>query len=136
MVNNNRTYRFKDNSADLQGKTVAYYRLKQLDKDGKITYSTIIAVRLQAPSSDVVMQTAPNPFTEKLYVRYTATENGIVKVRINSMAGQQVASKQSTISKGYNNLQVDGLSKLAPGMYVAQLIMNGSVIDAQKIIKN
>jgi hypothetical protein len=136
VVNNNRTYRFKDNSEALKGKSVVYYRLKQVDVDGKATYSTIIAVRLQATNSDVEMQAAPNPFTEKLYVRFTAAENGTAEMQISNLAGQTVVSKQSIISKGYNNLQVDGLSRLAPGMYVAKLIMNGSVIGSQKIIKN
>ncbi len=136
VVNNNRTYRFKDNSEALKGKSIVYYRLKQVDVDGKATYSTILAVRLQAANSDVEMQAAPNPFTEKLYVRFTAAENGTAEMQISNLAGQTVVSKQSIISKGYNNLQVDGLSRLAPGMYVAKLIMNSSVIGSQKIIKN
>lgn len=136
LVNGNRTYRFKDNSAALQGKTVAYYRLKQVDANGKYTYSNILAVRLQAVSGEVAMQTAPNPFTERLYVRFTAAENGTADIRISSLAGQQVVSKQSIASKGYNNLTVEGLNRLAPGMYVAQVMMNGSVIGTQKIIKH
>jgi hypothetical protein len=135
-VNNNKTYRFKDNSEAIKGKTVVYYRLKQVDVDGKATYSTIIAVRLQAANSDVEMVASPNPFTEKLYVRFTATENGTADMQITNLVGQTVVSKQAIISKGYNNLQVDGLSRLAPGMYVIKLIMNGSVIGSQKIIKN
>lgn len=136
VVNNNRTYRFKDNSEALKGKKIVYYRLKQVDIDGKATYSTTLAVRLQAANSDVEMQASPNPFTEKLYIRFTATDNGTADMQISNLAGQTVLSKQSTITKGYNNLQVDGLSRLAPGMYVAKLIMNGAVIGTQKIVKN
>lgn len=136
LVNGNRTYRFKDNAAALQGKTVVYYRLKQVDANGKFTYSNTLAVRLQPINSDVAIQVAPNPFAEKLYVRFTAAENGTADIRINSIAGQTVVSKQSIISKGYNNLQVDGLTKLAPGMYVAIVMMNGAVIGSQKVIRN
>jgi len=132
---NDKTYRFKDNSAALEGRSVVYYRLKQVDIDGKATYSTVLAVRLQA-AANVVMQTAPNPFTAQLDVRFTATENGNAVVRIINANGQTIVSKQSTIAKGYNTVQVDGLARLAPGAYVAQLIMKGKVIDAQKVIKN
>ncbi|MBL0182858.1 MAG: T9SS type A sorting domain-containing protein [Chitinophagaceae bacterium] len=130
-----KSYQFKDNSAELQGKTMAYYRLKQIDMDGKATYSKVLAVRLQAKAG-VAMQVSPNPFVENLNVRFTATENGSAQIRIINSFGQTLLSKQSTINKGYNNIQVDGLKQLAAGMYIAQLVMNGTVIDNQRVIKN
>ncbi len=130
-----KSYQFKDNSTQLKGRSIAYYRLKQFDIDGKSTYSKVIAVRLEAKTG-VVMQASPNPFTEKLNVRFTSTENGNADIRIINLAGQTMLSKQSTISKGFNNILVDGLNQLAAGMYIAQLTLNGTVIDNQKIVKN
>jgi hypothetical protein len=130
-----KSYQFKDNSAELQGKTIAYYRLKQIDIDGKATYSKVLAVRMQA-KTDVSMQVSPSPFVESLNLRFTATESGQAQIRIISSTGQTMLSKQSSIMKGYNNIQVDGLKGLAAGMYIAQLIMNGTVIDNQRVIKN
>ena len=95
----------------------------------------MIAVRLQAKTG-MVMQASPNPFTDNLNIRFNSTENGNADIRILNLAGQTMLSKQSTISKGYNNLQIDGLSKLTVGMYFAQLVINGAVIDNQKVIKN
>ncbi|MFZ1368765.1 MAG: T9SS type A sorting domain-containing protein [Ferruginibacter sp.] len=128
-------YQFKDNSPELTGRSIAYYRLKQFDIDGKVTYSKVLAVRLQA-KADVVMQVSPNPFTENLNVRFTSGESGTAQIRIVNSTGQTMLSKQALISKGYNNIQVEGLSGLATGMYVAQLIMNGTIIDNQRVIKN
>ncbi|MEP7254739.1 MAG: T9SS type A sorting domain-containing protein [Ferruginibacter sp.] len=130
-----KSYQFKDNSTQLQGRSIVYYRLKQIDIDGKATYSKVIAVRLQA-KADVSMQVSPNPFVENVTVRFTATENGNAQIRITNLAGQTMLSKQSTISKGYNNIKIDGLGGLATGMYLAQLVLNGTVIDNQKLIKN
>jgi hypothetical protein len=130
-----KSYQFKDNSSELQGKTVVYYRLKQIDMDGKATYSKVLAVRMQA-KADVAMQVSPNPFAETLNMRFTATESGQAQIRIINSYGQTMLSKQSLIAKGYNNLQVDGLKGLAAGMYIAQLVMNGTVIDNQRVIKN
>lgn len=136
VVNNtNKSYQYKDNSVELQGRTMAYYRLKQYDKDGQFAYSKVIAVRLQA-KADVAMQLSPNPFVESLNLRFTSTENGTAQIRISNMMGQTLLSKQSTISKGYNNIQVDGLGGLAAGMYTAQLILNGTLIDNQRVVKN
>ena len=119
----------------MKTKTVVYYRLKQVDNDGKYTYTNTLVVRLKAKDG-VVIQTSPNPFTETLNVRFTATENGAAQINIINSNGQQVFSKQSDITKGYVTLQLNGLSRLAPGMYVATLSVNGVVTGTQKIIKN
>lgn len=133
--NTDKRYQFKDNSGELQGRSIVYYRLKQFDIDGKATYSKVLVVRLQA-KANVIMQVSPNPFVEHLNVRFTSAESGTAQIRIMNVAGQTLLSKQSTISKGYNNIQIDDLNKLASGMYVAQLMMNGMVIDNQRVIKN
>jgi Secretion system C-terminal sorting domain len=130
-----KNYQFKDNGVELQNKKTAYYRLRQVDNDGKSNYSTTLAVKLQGQAG-VEMQTSPNPFTENLNIRFTATATGVAEIQLISFNGQKVITKQSTISKGNNTLQISGLSKLAPGVYAAQLIMDGVIIGAQKIIKN
>ena len=127
-------YQTKDNSAELSNRTIVYYRLKQIDIDGKVSYSKVLPVRLQA-KADVVMQVSPNPFAENLNVRFTATENGVAQIRLINTNGQTLLSKQSTISKGYNNIQLNGLTGLTSGMYVAQLIMNGVLLDKQQVVK-
>ena len=126
---------FKDNSTELQYRSIVYYRLKQIDIDGKATISNVLAVRLQA-KADAVLQVSPNPFMENLTARFNAVESGIAIIRISNAAGQIILSKQVTISKGYNNIQIEGLNGLATGMYVARLSINGAFIDNQRIIKN
>ena len=130
-----KSYQFKDNSAQLNGRSMVYYRLKQFDVNGKATYSKVLAVRLQA-KTDVTMQVSPNPFVENVTVRFNSNESGNAQIRIINLAGQTLLSKQSTISKGYNNIKVEGLNGLATGMYLAQLTLNGTVIGNQKLIKN
>ncbi len=130
-----KTYRFKDNSIELQGKSVVYYRLKQIDKNGTFTYSTVLAVKLQAKAG-VSLQISPNPFVENLLVRFTSSENGSAQVRILNVNGQVVATKQTTITKGYNNIQLVGLNNLTAGMYITEVSLNGVVLDKQKLIKN
>jgi Secretion system C-terminal sorting domain len=130
-----KNYQYKDNAAELQNKTIAYYRLKQMDNNGTSSYTNTLAVKLQAKAG-VVMQTSPNPFIENLNIRFSATETGIAEIQIISFNGQKVITKQSSISKGYNTLQLSGLTNIAAGIYTAQLIMNGTVVSSQKIIKN
>ncbi len=127
-------YAFKDNSALLEDKEVVYYRLKQFDIDGKFCYSTILVVRLKSISK-VDMQVSPNPFTERITVRFTATENTVADVRIVNSAGQSIINKKATISKGYNNIQIEGLSNLTSGTYTASVLVNGKVVGSQTILK-
>jgi len=130
-----RTYRFKDNSVELQGRTIVYYRLKQIDISGEVSYSVVLAVKLQAKGG-VNLQVSPNPFIERMYVRFTSNENGNAQIRIINVSGQSVLTKQSGISKGYNTIQVEGLGNLSTGVYVTEVAVNGVIIDKQKVVKN
>lgn len=130
-----KSYMMKDNSAALMDASVVYYRLKQVDQDGKYTYSSTLLVRMQSISG-VKMQVSPNPFVENLNVRFTASEAGTAQVQIITINGQKVQVQQAAIGKGNNSIQVQGISKLNPGIYIAQLVVNGVVTDNQKIIKN
>ncbi len=132
---NNTSYNFYDNAAELQGKEVVYYRLKQISAEGKITYSKILAVKFVAKSG-VQMQVSPNPFAENLNVRFNSSENGIAEIRITNTSGQKIISKYSTVNKGNSNMQVNGLGMIPKGLYIAQLIVNGIVVDNQKVIRN
>lgn len=132
--NNNKTYQYKDNAKELEGKQVVYYRLKQIDIDGKFTYSTVVAVRL-ANEVGVTMSVSPNPFTKEVKVNFETSENAVSEIRIINMFGQVILSYKSAVSKGYNSIQVGGLDKLVPGIYVAQMLVDGKIIEAQKLIK-
>ena len=131
---NIKTYQAKDNSKEIAGKTIVYYRLKQVDIDGKINYSTSLVVKLQSKTG-IEMEISPNPFVEKLFVRFNSEKKGNAEIRIMNMAGLTVITKQCVINNGYNNLQIDGLVSLPAGMYVARLISNEEIITNQKIIK-
>jgi hypothetical protein len=127
-------YQLTDNAAELIGKTIVYYRLKQIDNNGKAIYSNTISVKLQ--NAGVTIQTWPNPFIENVNVRFSAAENGIAEIIILSGNGQKIQFKETNFNKGYNSFQVNGLNNIAPGIYIAQVKINGIVAGIQKIIKN
>jgi Secretion system C-terminal sorting domain len=129
-----KNYELKDDVSLLQEKAVLYYRLKQVSKDGSFTYSNILSVRFKNVS-DVVMQVSPNPFVERLTARFNSNEKANAQISITNINGKTVVVKQSNISKGFNNVQIDGLASLPAGLYVASLVVNGKVIDSQTIVK-
>ncbi|MGF2414740.1 MAG: hypothetical protein ACQUYJ_20550, partial [Ferruginibacter sp.] len=79
-----KNYKFKDNAVELQSKTVVYYRLKQVDNNGKITYTNTLVVKLQAKAG-MVVQTTPNPFVENITVSFSSTESGSAEINIISV---------------------------------------------------
>ena len=134
-ADNSRNYQCRDNSAELQGRSIIYYRLKQIDLDGNINYSIILAVRMET-KTDAVMQVSPNPFVKDITVRFSATVDGNAEIRIMNVFGQTMMTKSATYEQGYNNIQVGNLTKLATGTYVVQLVIDGKIIESQRIIKN
>ena len=130
-----KTYQFKEDAGEVKkGKTV-YYRLKQFDTDGKVNYSVVMAVKLEGKAAVNTMQIFPNPTGDMLSVHLNTVDQAAAEIRVVSLSGQTRLSKQSNITKGNTIIQVEGLNQLAPGMYMAQLIMNGKVVDTQKLVK-
>lgn len=130
-----KTYGFKDNSIELLNNSIVYYRLKQVDNNDKYTYSSIIAVRMQS-ATNINVQVSPNPFIERIYLRFESTQKGNAEIKIVNITGQILMVNNSTVIKGYNNLQIEeGLSKLTSGIYLVQMSVNGVLIGNQKIIK-
>ncbi len=127
-------YTALDNSKELLEKSIVYYRLKQVDINGKINYSNSVAVRLPS-TNGVHMSVSPNPFTEKVNIAFNSFQNGNAEISVVSITGIPVLNKKTIITKGYNSLQLDGIASLPAGMYMARLIVNGEVIDKQKIMK-
>ncbi|MDQ6762831.1 MAG: T9SS type A sorting domain-containing protein [Bacteroidota bacterium] len=127
-------YSFSDKAKDLSSHKVIYYRLKQIDFDGKVTYSVVKMVRFGSDTK-ISVQVFPNPYTQTINVNFASEENGKAEVRMINTKGQVVAKSQSLIGKGYNKLQLTDLSTQLAGLYIVDVIVNGKVVDTQKVIK-
>jgi hypothetical protein len=128
------SYRAADIAPQITTDTYLYYRVKQTDESGKISYSNLTFVHLQMAAAEK-MQTAPNPFTEKIAVQFNSDNKGNAEIRIANIAGVTLLSKTFTVNKGNNNYIVNNLAALTPGIYFARLVVNGQIIDTKKIIK-
>ncbi|KAA0990388.1 T9SS type A sorting domain-containing protein [Dyadobacter aurulentus] len=84
-----------------------YYRLKQLDHDGKFAYSKIVNVNFGKASRMFVY---PNPTMGDLFIE---TERASGRIQITDMLGRTVFEKHMVNPRTY--IDVKGLS---PGMYI------------------
>ena len=128
FVNSNsiNNYRINDNAAELAGRAIAYYRVKQIAVNGTITYSNVMVVNLNTEKSGIVKTNTA--------IRFSASQNGSAVIKVKSITGQTAATINSIIEKGTNTVELNKLNNLAKGIYVTEVSVNGVVIDNQKII--
>jgi hypothetical protein len=112
------------NHIDIDFSNNAYYRLKIIDADGKITYSNIIRLSVKQISETFIY---PNP------VQHTATlevnDKKLIGTVANLLSVNGAVLQKITIK---NRFEIIDLSMLPAGIYLLQT-NNGAV---QKIIKN
>ena len=124
---------FRDADNELTAHKEVFYRLKYVDVNGKFSYSIIKKVSLY--TSKMSMQVMPNPYMDKLNVNFASDEGGTAEIRLMNASGSMVKRIQSAIVRGDNNLQLQDLNSQAPGFYIVNVIINGKIIESQKLIK-
>jgi hypothetical protein len=96
---------------------VFYYRLKMVDKDGKIAYSNIVSVKIKSTLSITL---SPNPVRDRMIVNGLAVGS---TVRIVDVSGKLVITIVATSS---TNQTID-IPKLQSGMYMLQVLKDNSM---------
>jgi hypothetical protein len=109
-------YRLVDN----QPLAKAYYKLKQIDKDGRFEWSK--AIYVQMGNSIVRNQVKPNPFIDNLTVSFQSNNGGSVFIRIIDQLGRPTGIYPFQALKGLNNFNISGLNTLKPGNYYIEVI--------------
>ena len=116
---NGKSYKFKEAAGEFKKTKTVYYRLKQIDNDNQVHYSTVMAVQMNAavtviPKNDVSNSsiTLVNIFFQPGYTNNPA-----------------LLSKQSTISTGKNRIPVASTA----GILSACEIIFGTEFTAPKL---
>lgn len=102
-----------------------YYRLKQMDKDGRYNYSSVVKLSLK-PSLITISKVYPNPATDVLSLVITAPSAARISVRITDINGKVVSQSPLTLANGENMQQIN-VRALAPGRYFISLGGNEKV---------
>jgi Secretion system C-terminal sorting domain len=94
-----------------------YFRIKETDPSGAVTYSTVIVFRPNdAPGDGPSYQTFPNPATNSLQVRFNTNQTGQFLVEMLSTSGQIVQEKTVTLA-GSSQIMFDMNPQPARGLY-------------------
>ena len=110
----------------------AYYRLKQLDFDGKVTYSSIVALQKTGEGSALKMY--PNPISTQsfLTIDFPKTMETRLDIAIFDVQGRKLYQNQT--DKNIETLNIP-VSDLARGMYFIH-IFDGTKQTISKFVKN
>ncbi len=121
--NSVKTYSYSDNTASAG---TVYYRLKQLDTDGKYEYSKVVSVNNTTPDAFTVDQNFPNPFNPSTTIRFSLANSSNVKVDVYASNGELVHTlANQTYEAGNHALNFDA-SQLSAGIYFYRI----TAIDA------
>ena len=110
-----KTYNFEDPHP----LTTGYYRLKQVDIDGKVKYFHIIKiVRTDLPDIEINFQ---NPVKDNLLLNIRANVNGQAELKVISMNGTVMFGKTIKYNKG-DNTSITNFSSLPAGKYILSVV--------------
>ncbi|HTR99962.1 MAG TPA: T9SS type A sorting domain-containing protein, partial [Bacteroidota bacterium] len=127
-----RTYAFTDPA----GTVSSAYRLKQIDLDGSVQYSSAVTATV-APAEDAAHPSAfflsrnyPNPFNPSTQITYGLPSPGVVSLVVFDILGREVA----TLASGYRQAGTytarwDATGS-ASGLYIARLRITGGSGEA------
>jgi hypothetical protein len=111
-------YAFTDRSIDQLGASFVYYRLKQVDIDGKSSYSRVLILPVEQSGSRVVCY--PNPVTSETNVTITLDRAEKVQARLINNIGQVMQAQQWSLSAGSSSFPIN-MSRLPQGLYYLEI---------------
>ena len=128
VVNNYNSY----DAAPLSG--VNYYRLKQVDTDGKYTYSNTVAVKMDLQK--MAVSVLANPFYNTLSVNFVSSTSQMVTARLVDITGKQIGVEKWSLNSGTTKKDFSNVSGLQHGMYILSIVNNnGEILFNSKVVK-
>jgi Secretion system C-terminal sorting domain len=108
---------------------INYYRLKTIDKDGRISYSDIRTVNFKLAGSLTIY---PNPANDILHITFAAGSiNKSATISVIAMDGKIIYQKN--IAK-LSQTEILDVSKLTSGCYIIRVLTNAEVINKSVVV--
>ncbi|MCJ7553859.1 MAG: T9SS type A sorting domain-containing protein, partial [Ignavibacteriaceae bacterium] len=113
---NSNVYSYID-AADMKNK-ILYYRIKQINKDGSVVYSSQVKVGVGSIDQFKLNQNYPNPFNPLTSIELDLFEDSEIEIIIYNIEGQELAVLQKGfLTKGIHKFAFDA-GNLPSGVYL------------------
>lgn len=126
---NKKEYSFTDVQSPA---TVSYYRIKQVNADGKITYSSIISI--VPGGADDRLEYFPNPALNSITIRLSNKEKGPMTIKLYGLDGKLVLQKQAIKQQQLGTGVLD-LQHVLPGIYMLEVSVGDGLRMMRKVVK-
>jgi Secretion system C-terminal sorting domain len=131
-----RTYQYPDVDGPKLPAPILYYRIRQVDLDGKFTYSNVVAIQNTKAANGPLVQVYPNPFTQQLNVKVhsaaaPATED---RLELYDNAGILVYNRSLANRPANGVVNINNLPFLTQGVYYLRVYVGGEK-EVVKIVK-
>lgn len=110
-----------------------YYRVKEVDRDGRANYSNVINIIYTPGRFNLVM--FPNPVTDYLKIRMAAPVPARYEIMITDVAGKIISQQYVTTGPSADDVIINFSNKAAQVYLLTVRNSNKEVITVQKIIK-
>lgn len=110
-----------------------YYRIRQVDLDGKFDFSKTVNARIEGVSTRISI--SGNPFVNNFSVKFSGMAQE-VNARLVDMMGKQIAKEVWNLPGGETTKQFGNISGLQSGLYILTIqSKSGEVLYNGKVLK-
>lgn len=113
-----------------------YYRLRLVDANGRAEVTKVLVLRMFKTNTLKMVSVTPNPVVNDINVQVQLKENSYVVMKVTNSNGLEVARRSGRGNEGVNVFPLDGTSKLMPGIYMLEVIINSNERMSIKLVKN
>lgn len=130
--NSSKTMSYSFSDKDAATSKTTYYRLKQVDFDGKSEFSRTVSI-VNTTAKAGIGNTLPNPFSSDLNITVNATVAASATIIIMDMIGKTHHTSTEQLQAGANTINVN-TTDMPDGIYFVRVSYNGETFT-QKIVK-
>jgi hypothetical protein len=112
------------NLSSIKNSGIIYYRIKQLDTDGRSAYTEIRYVRMSDKGG--LISVYPNPAKEFTMLKVDAAEEGDINITLVNAEGRQLQTTVLKAQKGINLKRID-MANLPAGTYMLRAMISGEL---------
>jgi hypothetical protein len=116
------TYTYADDITGIHG--LLYYRLKMIDKNGRVAYSNLASLNIGADPAGFTVNMYPNPVSSynSGALRFTSNKRQGLVLKLVSADGIVLSTRYVVLQPGTTNINLTEITNKPAGIYTIQVI--------------